>query len=511
MYFCTPVVGIDGTSAFNDAALVFFTLATIELLSEDCAMHAGITAGFSYAIKMTGGLVPGLALVYLIALRRWRAAVLFSIAAGVMIAPWILRNAIEAGNPFAPVLNAWFPNPYFTISGEQALMAWFRQYDIASAWQIPVELTVYGRALHGMLGPVYLLAPVALLALRNKTGRVLLALAAVLTVPWQLNWGTRFLMPAIPFLTAAMVLPLPRVIAMGVLGVHAVTSLPWAIDRYAPQAWHLSGFPVAAALRIESESDYMRRVSWEYNIASMVDAHTRAGDRVLDLYGMQPALAHRVILTDWQSSTGERLRAALQIAQNPTPGVFVEYRSDVPPGLYAGVRVRQAAAPSNWSVQEIELWNGSDRVPSGRKWSLSAWPNEWFAPSAFDVNWASSWATWQHAEPGMYVEADFNEPVTLTSVNVVGLGEERDSRPEVFVERRDGGWFRVDARRSVHTGVNLHRNATKLVTRSGIRYLLVPTGKDGNGPLGVSMSETPADWGVEKIANFQHIYLMRIQ
>ena len=37
IYFCTPVVGVDGTAAFNDAALVFFTLATIDLLLADHA------------------------------------------------------------------------------------------------------------------------------------------------------------------------------------------------------------------------------------------------------------------------------------------------------------------------------------------------------------------------------------------------------------------------------------------------------------------------------------------
>src|SRR5262249_20179686 len=68
LYFCAPVVGIAGTSAYNDAALVFFTLATLLTLllwkkgGEDrYLLTAGLLAGFCYAIKMNGILVPLLA------------------------------------------------------------------------------------------------------------------------------------------------------------------------------------------------------------------------------------------------------------------------------------------------------------------------------------------------------------------------------------------------------------------------------------------------------------------
>ena len=104
---------------------------------------------------MTGGLVPALGLLFLLGRGRWRAAAVFAAAAGLMIAPWIIRNIVDVGNPFAPVLNAWFPNPYFTISGEEALVASFRDYGLGGWWRLPLELTIYGRTLQGLLGPAF--------------------------------------------------------------------------------------------------------------------------------------------------------------------------------------------------------------------------------------------------------------------------------------------------------------------------------------------------------------------
>ena len=311
--------------------------------------------------------------------------------------------------------------------------------------------------------------------------------------------------------TAAMVFPLPRAFAMGVLLIHALTSFPAFINLYSPAAWHLTGFPLTAALRLESESDYMKRVSWDYNIAQIIDSHTPPGSRILDLYGCQPALVDRTIISDWQSITGERLRALLRVAEDTTPGVLTDTRAEVPPAAYLAVRVRQLGQPANWSIQEIELWNGSERVPPARKWALTAWPNDWDAGYAFDGNWLSSWSTWQAADEGMFLQASFDQPTPLSSVNVVGLRQDRGSEVEIYLQRSDRQWTKCNSSRTPKPGINLRRSATKFLLRSGVRYLLVPTGRAANGPLGATLTETPKDWGVEKIANYQQVCLLKIQ
>src|SRR5712692_1734718 len=101
-YFCAPVVGVAGTSAYNDAAMVFFTLATLLALllwkqeSEDgYLLAAGLLAGFCYAIKMNGIVVPLLASVFVFAsARRWRPLLALGPAALIVIAPWMIRNTL---------------------------------------------------------------------------------------------------------------------------------------------------------------------------------------------------------------------------------------------------------------------------------------------------------------------------------------------------------------------------------------------------------------------------------
>src|SRR5258708_10768025 len=79
LYFCTPVVGISGTSAYIDAALVFYTLATIALMldwkrtgAQWLLVAAGITGGGWYGLQITGRLFAATAPGFLLlGARRW--------------------------------------------------------------------------------------------------------------------------------------------------------------------------------------------------------------------------------------------------------------------------------------------------------------------------------------------------------------------------------------------------------------------------------------------------------
>src|ERR1017187_10544004 len=105
-YFCAPVAGITGSSSYNDAAGVFFALAAFYLLllaEPRYLLPAGVLAGFCYAIKLPGLIVAA--------------------GTALMMAPWVVRAAVLTGNPFAPLMNRLFPNPYFHIATEQELAA----------------------------------------------------------------------------------------------------------------------------------------------------------------------------------------------------------------------------------------------------------------------------------------------------------------------------------------------------------------------------------------------------
>lgn len=104
------------------------------------------------------------------------------------------------------------------------------------------ELALWGTESGGLVGPVLLLAPLALLALRDPRGRRLLAVAAPLTLAGASE--ARWLIPALPFLALAMGIALQR--SRGALPVLAMAaalySWPAVIAVYAdPDAWRIRG------------------------------------------------------------------------------------------------------------------------------------------------------------------------------------------------------------------------------------------------------------------------------
>ena len=125
--------------------------------------------------------------------------------AALLASPWLIRNAVWYHNPLAPFFNAQFPNQFVDAATEQRYREQLRHWgNLPSPWSIPWEVTVSGFALQGLVGPVLLIAPVALLALRYRVGRRLLFAAFILALPYSQNLGTRFLIPALPFVMMAM-------------------------------------------------------------------------------------------------------------------------------------------------------------------------------------------------------------------------------------------------------------------------------------------------------------------
>ena len=185
-----------------------------------------------------------------------------ALPAAIMIAPWILRNWIWLGNPSAPFLNQWFPNPYYHAGMEHIYINGLSHYEgIKHNWEIPLQLTLRGGLVTGLFGPAFLLAPFALLSLRKRHGRRLLLAAAVLAIPAYFNTGARFLIPAAPFVALGMGLGLSD--SPGVLPAiaifHAVVSWPSVLTRRQERRslpspkidcpWAMSGWRVTVYLR----------------------------------------------------------------------------------------------------------------------------------------------------------------------------------------------------------------------------------------------------------------------
>ncbi len=516
IYLCTPVAGVSGTSAFTDAALVFYTAGALLLLlmwrderDNRLLLLAGLAAGFCYCCKITGVLIPVCAGVYLMTFRSWKPVLWFSAAALLMIAPWMIRNAVEVGNPVAPLLNRFFPNPFFHIATEELYSKSMRSYGGVSLLDLPLEITIGGTKLQGVAGPVFLLAPIALLALRRRNGRIIVALATVLAVPWLFNMGTRFLMQSLPLMALAMAMAVPRAGAYALLLIQAIGCAPPLLEQYAPSYPEL--FPWQAALRLESEPHFMQRVSWDYRVAEMIEANTLPADRIFDLYGLQLALLDREVVGSYQTAAGDNLSSGFEVALLQERGVLYDQRAWFSEQPIKAIRVRQTASTEQiWSVHEIELFRGEHKVGNSRRWTLDAWPNSWEAPLGLDQNLISRWRTWEAARPGMFFEVDFGQPETLSSIDIVGRSAENEPRLEIYGQRTDETWVQFPAPRTVRPAINLRHPAVRMVRRAGLHYIVVPVGKSGGGLIGTSMANHPGDWGIEIAAQLDNMYLFRI-
>ncbi|MGI8744212.1 MAG: hypothetical protein ACR2NN_16890 [Bryobacteraceae bacterium] len=73
----------------------------------------GLLAGFAYAIKYTAGVSVVFALGFVLSKSASirRTAVICG-SSVIMIAPWMIKNWVIVANPFSPLMNRWFPNPY---------------------------------------------------------------------------------------------------------------------------------------------------------------------------------------------------------------------------------------------------------------------------------------------------------------------------------------------------------------------------------------------------------------
>jgi hypothetical protein len=520
LYFLTPVAGISGSSAYNDAAAVFFPLAAFGLLLEarterqDVLFHAGLAAGFSYAVKMTGA-VAAVGAAAWAALRHGRRGLALT-AAGILLAAgvWPARNLLLTGNPAAPLGNSLFPNDHFHASSEAALSRKLASYDGVRWTEIPAELAVRGVRLQGLIGPAVFLLPLALLAWRQPRLRPALLAGLVMLLPWTRNIGARFLMPALPLLFLALAgWAGPRWVQSFFL-LQAALCSPWALELYADQhAWRLRGFPWKAALRLESEQEYLRRELYEYSFLRKAAPLIGAGG-VLDLYGLPYAYLDAVPLGSLSSARFDNAVAALQAALGPHPEriAFLRAGLDGKPVLAVRVQLEQDW-PGMWSVQEFAFERRSRRIPPSPAWLLDARPNPGDAWLGIDSNPATRWFTWDGSRAGCWWQVATGFPLEVDAI-VLWTPDAQPGPPvSVHVLTADRRWNDVTARlEKVRVERRLwRREAVQFVRSLGIGWIAAPVGEEGHGAIGRSMRALPDAWGVELALEEKGLALFRIR
>jgi hypothetical protein len=459
-------------------------------------------------------MVPVAAVLYFAVQRKFRTAALVAAGAALVMAPWMIRNTVLTGNPVAPLLNSVFPNPYFHIATEAGLGADLRSLRDIKPAQVPWELAI-GDRLQGTFGPLFLALPLGLLALRRREGRLLWAAALVLALPWFTNTGARFLMPSVMLAALALGMALPRPAAWAAIAVQAVLCWPHLIDAWETHyGFRLHDFPLAAALRIEPEPDYLRRQLPDYAVARMIERATPAGARILGLTNVANAYLDRDVAVTWQSAEADQLLDTLRLASVYSGAQAFDWKATWAAQAVRVVRFRiPVTYEGEWDIGEIQLYSDDYRVFNSPQWSLNGWPNRWEGPLAFDSNLATRWRTWETVRAGMYFEVNLENPQRLTSAVLVSHTPVFGVPLEVFGQDVKGNWRLLSnsAQAIPRPPQDLRLEASRALRKAGFRYLLAPTGAGGNAPIGNLILGHEPEWGMERVGWAGDFHLFRVK
>src|SRR5689334_23219934 len=325
----------------------------------------------------------------------------------------MVKNWLWVHNPVAPFFNGVFSNPYLTVAFEREYRHHLAWYGIQSRWDLPLLATVRG-SLSGLLGPVFLLSPVALLSLRTKEGRQLLLAALVFGGNYFSNVGTRFLIPPLPFVALAMALAFRRVprAAMALALVHAVISWPSIVRLYAaPDAWHLVKVPYREALRIKPEEGFLESNLPEYGVDRLLEQATEPGSTIFSVTPIPEAYTSRKIRVAYQSNAGVEARAVLYTGFAPdfAPTWRLRFRFSRRP--LRAIRLVQTNwnADETWRLHELRVFAGAQEIQRRQAWRWSTRPSSWGIERAADDRLITFWTCGDTLKPAQRVQIDFDE------------------------------------------------------------------------------------------------------
>jgi hypothetical protein len=364
-------------------------------------------------------------------------------------------------------------------------------------------MVTVGGQLGGQVGPLFLLAPIALLSLRSEAGRRCLLGALIFLVPYVSNVDARFLIPALPCLALAMALPLELSPVVPVLVVAAASVFAWprVIDRYrAPSGgWQIATVPWKAALGIIPAQTWLSRDAG-YRLTQTINRNVPADKRIWSTVAVAQSYTVPDVLVYYYSAECEQIQDILLTAIHEDKQPLWDWRFTFSARPLGRVRVLQNAANNDvmWSIGEARFFDGAEEANPSH---ADAKPFPWTIGMALDHNPVTRWRSWEPIRPGMHVDFDFEIPVTLDRVDLYC------SRDAAGIDMKlDGIDARVEKIEGMPTG-DLRRLATRTIQARGVDFLLI-----GDDFLAAAdIAADPAQWGLHEIANEDRTRLYRIQ
>ena len=365
-----------------------------------------------------------------------------------------------------------------------------------------------------MLGPIFLLSPLALLLLGNPALRPIALAGLLFLLPYPANVGTRFLIPAAPFFALGIGILCSRIdrLAVALALLHAVLSWPAAIPLYAAKyAWRLDSLPWKYALHLRPDDEYILKRMGVYAITREIDRVVPQGKRVLGFDQIPEAYTKAEFLVGFQSATGDNLVEIFHSAIIPERRAVGRTMFRFPRQKLQRVRLVQNTnlPEERWSVAELRVRNKGQQVERQSNWRLRSSPNPWDVGSAFDNSPVTRWSSWEPRKAGMFIEVEFPAPLEADEVL---LEISRDQTlGQMTVEGYDSyGNHYILSSNPIETEiapqVALRLAATQELLRRGIDYILLFDNNYGYEDV----RRNARYWGLELVSEKGNARLYRL-
>lgn len=335
IWITTPTVLWEGTTAYNDLALGFYLMLTLDATmrylegrERQWLFLAGLDAGFAFGVKHLAGIgvlliAAGLGLKQWFATRQLKTALLPAAAlaaiALTIASPWYYRSWRASGNPVFPEFYSIFgakpPQRWDAITARELdeFKARFgKPRTFSNLIVLPWDMTIHSARYGGSLGPLYLMFIPGLLLRRKHTPSTPWLIGFVLF--FLLFWASplssfqmRFLVPITPVLAMLTAEGAARAqgAAGGLIGetgkrlltvalfVFCLLNLPpftslHEFDRQGSNGWlthviHAIPFEVVSGK--ESEAAYLARTVPSYKVWQYINTQLPVDCRILTFRG----------------------------------------------------------------------------------------------------------------------------------------------------------------------------------------------------------------------------------
>jgi 4-amino-4-deoxy-L-arabinose transferase-like glycosyltransferase len=234
LWLSNPLVLWTGSVAYIDGSLALFMTSALfaffnyfNTQRREWIVLSGVFTGFAIATKY-----PALVFVFVFGLvflitgiihRDWRLPVIFGVITFIVGSPFYLRDFLYSGNPFFPFFANIFPTKLWNQIDINGLAQEQNSHGLAKTflsfiklpWYLISQDNIFLSEVNGYtaFNPIfiYLLPITFLLAIRDRTVQILLALILLLTSFWFVSVQVlRYLLPVFPLLSVTSAVSIER-------------------------------------------------------------------------------------------------------------------------------------------------------------------------------------------------------------------------------------------------------------------------------------------------------------